>query len=166
MGKSKIQYVVVPDPEVDLISEMAKEMEAAQADDGVEVDGPTIASKVRDRHSIKIALVTASRLKAYDRAEFLDAVQSWFLKAMGIDDAVQLAEIEDFPPGVRSKWFVLKQAADIVGSLVPEECVGWEPPEEMEGWFDVPDYIFEPVFEKAIGLNPHWGLEYSSLGNA
>ena len=151
-AKDKIHYVTIVRPEGFEPAQIAEAM--SESADAVEA-----GEKVAKESVIRLAMVTASRMKAYDRGEAQDTMIEWLQKKTGIEDPTGLDVTKLGKDDFRfftSAW----TACDIVGALVPEECEGWdEIPDDVLGWPGVDDYIYDPALAKARALNPHWASE-------
>jgi hypothetical protein len=139
--------------------EKAKQRDKTAKDAGEEVAEEII---------MRIALVSADRLKAYDRLEAQDYAGDWIMAAL---DKTPLemteVEVEEIDPIPRRTWISILEAADIVGALVPELCENWSPPAKLEDWVYVPDWIFQPLLVEARRLNPQWRIQAGvNLGNS
>jgi len=154
MGEKVVQYVEIQSPEF-----LTSVLDAIERNETPDQEAPP-------EQVIKLAMVSASRVKAYDRQDARVDLRRWLMRTMGrdpdaeeVDEEVANTELKDLPEDVGRQWMCMFQACDIVGALVPDQCVNWEAPEELEGWLDVEDYIFSPALERAWRLNPHWRLE-------
>lgn len=149
MSKAKVHYLTLPRP-------IARdEFDGMVADIA---DGEAEAEDVARETVIRLAFVTASRVKAYDRGDQQEFTQVWLAEQAGVEDA-QDVDVTALPTQTFRTFSALWQAADILGALVPEECEGWQPPEDPADWAEVEDYIFQPALIKAWELNPQWRIQ-------
>lgn len=163
----EIHYVSINRPisGEELRARVTEALEKAKEGDKTAKDaGEEIAEEI----ILKIAMVSADRLKAYDRLEGQDIAADWIMEALDktpmemVD--VEVEEIEDVR---RRTWISMLEASDIVGALVPDFCENWSPPDKLEEWVYVPDYIFQPLLVEARRLNPQWGIQAGvNLGNS
>lgn len=138
------------------------EAENAARQDGAVNKVDAIEDYIR-KNTIRLGFVSATRRQSYKRGDMMQAAQEWILRESG---AESLAEIEfrALPSEVFITWLAAWQAADIMGALVSHE--NWSPPPDVEGWAEVPDYIFNPALAMAWELNPQWQVERSEAMEA
>jgi len=105
--------------------------------------------------TIVITVATATRRGGFRRSRALRDALGW-LEAAGYGKDTRWSDI---PEDIVEQYIILQQAASILGALVPEELVNWAPPAALEGWLDVPDYIFSPILAATWEMNPHWAPE-------
>jgi hypothetical protein len=157
MGEKVLHWVEIHPPEY--IAELFAAIERGETGD----------RKVPDDKLIKVPMVSASRVKAYERQDARVELRRWSLTQMGRDPDDDSSDDEpgpnliDLPETMQREWLCLFQATDIVGAIVDDKCVNWTPPTDLAGWLDVEDYIFSPLLDKAWSLNPHWRLENTPL---
>lgn len=117
--------------------------------------------------TIRVPMVSATRVKAYDRNDARIELRKWILREMGVDpeseEADERVDLADLPDRLQREWVTLFQATDIIGAMADLPCENWEPPAELAGWLEVMDYIYTPLLDKAWVLNPHWRLEATPL---
>ena len=129
--------------------------------------GKDAGEQVADEIIIRAAMVSADRLKAYDRLEAQDDAQNWIMEALDKSPLEMIeVDIEAVDSTVRRTWVSMLEASDILGALVPDLCENWSPPSKLEEWVYVPDFIFEPLLAESRRLNPQWGVQAGvNLGN-
>ncbi len=110
--------------------------------------------------TIILTLAVATRRGGFRRGRAMNEAREW-LKAQGYGEV----EWQDMPDVVRECYVAMQQGASIAGALVDAETVNFRLPAEIEGWLDVPDYLFQPALLKAWELNPHWAPEFA-VGDA
>ena len=133
-----------------------EQIEEAMAESADGVEG---GKKVLKKSIIRLAMVTVTRLKAYDRGEAQDQVLAWVRSQLGIEENDDL-DFTQMPTKDFYRFQALWTACDIVGALVPEACENFpEMPDDVFGWPDAKDFIFDPALAAARRLNPHWAVE-------
>jgi hypothetical protein len=175
-SKNEVVYVTLFPPlsptELEEMVELQIEAQEAESEDdeaAKKKSGVEIAAEIMEGMMIEIALTSANRLKAYDRSNAQQAARKWLLDQLGIT----LREAADYDftndavsQDVQRRMVAMQEAADIIGALVPDKCKGWSPPEELEDWPELPDWLFQPVRAEALRLNPQWGIQGGvALGN-
>lgn len=126
------------------------------------VNGTQDAEDILAENTIKIAVHSVTRREAYQRGNLMAAAREWLAAKMNV------ADYEDIDPAqisdeIGEPWTAMYQAADIVVALVPEQCSGWDIPEDQEDWADVPDWIFTKLLAATWAMNPQFTLA-SELG--
>lgn len=116
-------------------------------------NGTDVAKEIMADNTIKIALRSISRRQAYSRGNMQNEAKDWLVNAVGAEDFSAI-NIREVPEEVGEVWTAMYQAADIVPAIIPEKCDGWEIPSTLEGWADVPDWIFQRLLAETWALNP------------
>ena len=117
------------------IEALEKKAEAGEGEDAEESkSGVEIAADIMDGMKIRLAMVSANRMKAYDRTDAQTEARQWLLKELEltISDAVEYDFQEGTPENVQRMMLAMQEAADIIGALIPDKCEGGTPPKVLE----------------------------------
>ena len=155
-GEDEIYYVVVQKP---LLHEELERLAREVADDE---DQERKAEEIVQARSMRIALTSASRRQAYRRMAAQNAARDWFAKRIGVKSWLEIDGdvLKGLDVDTHHEWLAVWSACDVIGALVPEACENWEPPERLEDWAELKDYIFQPLIRRTWELNPQWLNEW------
>ena len=140
--------------------------ESAQAEEETEAEA---ASNAPEYKPVVVTLREANRAGNVRRLAALVEAEKWararkeeiLIKSGELDEDAEevpesLLESIELPEYLKEKHDAMVSASVIIGSLDPEQCENFPMPETVEGWAELQDWMFDPLFDYAIALNSHW----------
>lgn len=159
--------LAVPVTEAELLERINEQLAARDETGPVEV-----GEKVAEEVIVKLAFASVTRIKGYDRGDAQEEAKEWMAAKIGKDmEDITNEDVRALPRELNRTFGAMWQAADIIAALVLEECEipkviqDWFPPEKLEDWADVRDWLFQPALQMAWQLNPHWISLGATEGN-
>jgi hypothetical protein len=121
------------------------------------VNGTQDAEAILAANTIKIALRSITRREAFQRNQLQVQAREWLQDQTGAETYEDIVS-KDVDDSIGSVWMAMYQAADIIPALVADQCEGWDVPDKLEDWADIPDHIFTSALAEAWALNPQFTL--------